>query len=105
MAASVMRISSVPGPLPSIKKKGALVSELTGGHHYCDYDLYYNDGEYDTITREDETDLDLNIVKDKVQIIYTSMTQCNTTDFASPGLMCGQICLQFRGWCQDNSIA
>ena len=46
--------------------KGALVSDLSGQHHYCDYNIYHNDGRYDTITREDETDL--NIISRKVEI-------------------------------------
>ena len=78
---------------------GILVSELSGGHHYCDYDFTHNDGQYDTITREDETDL--NIMSRKVQINYTSITVCNNSgsQFNLPGLMCGEQCVEHRLWC------
>ena len=80
--------------------KGVLVSDLSGGHYYCDYDNSYNDGIYDTITREDETDL--NILSRKVQINYTSITEC-ADQYNQPGLMCGERCLPTRNWCQGGS--
>ena len=78
--------------------KGALVSDLSGGHYYCDYDATRNNGQYDTITRQDESDL--NILTKKVQINYTSITECNTV-FNEPGLMCGELCVQQGLWCQE----
>ena len=76
-------------------KKGLLVSDLSRDHHYCDYEGYHNDGQYHTITREDETDL--NIQSNKVHINYTSITECNdSTEAGLPGLMCGETCLQHR---------
>ena len=83
--------------------KSTLVSDLIGGHHhYCDYNVYHNNGQYDTITREDETDL--NILSRKVQINYTSITECNTagSKFNLPGLMCGELCVEHRQWCQEG---
>ena len=80
----------------------ALVSDLSGGHHYCDYDFYRNNGQYDTITREDEADLD--IISRKVQINYTSISECNTADtFNQTGLMCGEQCVPDAYWCQENN--
>ena len=67
-----------------LNPKGVLVSDLSSGHYYCDYGNSHNDGEYQTITREDETDL--NIISRKGQINYTSITECNN---ATEGLMCG----------------
>ena len=84
--------------IPDIShNRSVLVSELSGGHQYCDYDAYRNDGAYDTITREDETDL--NILSRKMQINYTSITECKSTPLNLPGLMCGENCLWFRSWC------
>ena len=81
--------------------KGVLVSDLSVGHYYCDYDIFHNDGHYDTITREDENDL--NILSRKVQINYTSITECNSASgLGLPGLMCGEQCVQTRYWCQEN---
>ena len=81
--------------------KGVLVSDLTSGHYSCYYGITYNDGQYETIAREDETDLD--ILSRKVQIKYTSITECNTTDSNTPGLMCGETCLQQSSWCWENT--
>ena len=85
--------------------KGVLVSDLSGGHHYCHYDKYLNDGEYDTITREDETDL--NILSRKVKINYNSITECNTAgdQFNLPGLMCGEVCLKHSDWCMETPFS
>ena len=83
--------------------KGVLVSDLSGGHYYCDYDFNHNDGKYDTISREDETDL--SILSRKVQINYTSITECNNADqFNLPGLMCGEKCWQYSYWCLKGIV-
>ena len=83
--------------------KSVLVSDLSGGHYYCDYDFYHNNGQYDTITRIDETDL--NILSRKVQINYTSITECNTTaaEFNQPGLTCGDQCRKYKDWCVEGA--
>ena len=83
-----------------IHSKGVLVSDLSGDHHYCVYDNNYNDGVYHTITREDETDL--NILSRKVQINYTSITECKTSEDELPGLMCGERCVQHKNWCLEG---
>ena len=83
------------------RRKGVLVSDLSGGHYFCDHDISHNNGEYETITREDETDL--NILTRKVHINYNSITECNTTDVNIPGLMCGETCQQHSTWCTGNT--
>ena len=91
-------LKCVQGYRPS---KGVLVSDLTGSHYYCDYEQLHNDGQYDTITREDETDL--NILSRKVHINYTSITEC--TNNAESGLMCGEECVANRNWCRENALS
>ena len=94
-------LKCVLGPIFS-HNRSALVSDLSSSHQSCDYDIYHNDGQYDTITREDETDL--NISSRKVQINYTSITECNTATIANlPGLMCGEQCLQHSTWCLEDN--
>ena len=61
-------------------------SGLSDQHFYCNYADVRNNGEYDTITRVDETDLDIR--RQKVRIDYSSLTQC-LDDGVFPGLMCG----------------
>ena len=73
-------------------------SGLSDQHFYCNYEQVRNNGEYDTITRVDETDLDIR--RQKVRIDYTSLTQCQD-DGVWPGLMCGEICWGNYGWCLD----
>ena len=87
--------------------KSVLVSDLSSGHYYCDYDRFRNDGIYHTISRQDE--LDLNIRKRiQIQINYTSITHCNNAGVNSnkPGLMCGEECVEHREWClKDRPIS
>ena len=77
--------------------KTSLVSDLTPGHYLCDYSQLRNDGKYDTITREDETDLDILTKKD---IDYNSIKECkdNSTGI---GYLCGENCLDVQEWCTD----
>ena len=91
--------------LGSTSNKRVLVSDLSASHHYCDYDHYHNDGRYDTITRVDETDL--NILSRRVHINYTSIRDCNTAGEVNlPGLMCGEDCVEHRYWCrEDGSVS
>ena len=83
--------------------KGYLVSDLSNGHYYCDYDIFHNDGKYDTITRKDETNL--NILSRRVQINYINITECNTAgQFNLPGLICGDQCVKHSGWCRETMV-
>ena len=84
--------------------KISLVSDLTPGHHMCNYSNLHNNGKYDTITREDETDLDILSTK-KVEIDYSSIKDCK--DIANrTGYLCGEQCRQPYEWCQpDNFVS
>ena len=76
-----------------------LVSSLSDQHFYCNYGDYRNNGEYDTISRVDETDLDIR--NQKVRLNFTSITECdNDVDL---GLMCGDICWPNYNWCRGDS--
>ena len=81
--------------------KSHLESGLSDEHFYCSYGDKQNDGQYDTITREDEDDL--NIRSQKVKIDYSSLTECE--EFASRGLNCsgwGWDCVQNCEWCREG---
>ena len=82
-----------------------LESDLSDEHFYCSYSETKNDGQYDTITREDEDDLDIR--RQKVKIDYRSLTECNY-DGVHPGLNCGSAvggCVRNYNWCRrDISI-
>ena len=84
--------------------KTSLVSDLTLGHYLCDYSTQHNDGKYDTITRQDEGELD--ILSKKVEIDYSSIIECkqNTSNpnIGLPGYLCGETCLLPRDWCNDK---
>ena len=40
--------------------KSQMEAGLSSNHFYCDYGELRNDGQYNTITREDETDLEIS---------------------------------------------
>ena len=77
------------------------MSSLSDQHFYCYYGTLRNNGEYDTITRVDETDLDIR--NRKVRINFTSITECS--DDGDPGLMCGDECLRSYVWCRGEQSA
>ena len=80
------------------------MSSLSDKHFYYNYEQVRNNGEYDTITRVDETDLDIR--NQKVSINFTSLTECNSTSLRGPGLMCGDLCWRNAVWCRgDRSIS
>ena len=86
--------------------KGVLVSDLTSGHYFCDYGPTHNDGQYDTITREDETDLNILSRIRRVYVNIPSITEChNATEFNLPGLMCGEKCVVHRDWCLEKAVS
>ena len=74
-------------------------ADLSNNHFYCGYGDLKNDGEYNTITRVDETDLDIR--KQKVRIDFSSLDPClyNGTD---PGLKCGEECYLNYDWCLED---
>ena len=78
-------------------------SGLSDQHFYCNYETVRNNGEYDTITRVDETDLDIR--RQKVRIDYSSLAQCPVDD-VTPGLTCGERCVVNYAWCRgDRSLS
>ena len=77
------------------KDNRRLVTDLTKHHHYCEGDWAINDGLYDTISRVDETDLDIN--NPKVRIDYSGITECTVGVYQ--GLMCGNLCVENFVWC------
>ena len=81
--------------------KTSIVSDLTPGHYLCDYSQLRNDGKYDTITREDETDLDILTKKLEIDLSkYSSIKECNNTDVnTGTGYLCGEKCLLVQNWC------
>ena len=75
-----------------------LESGLSDEHFYCSYGDNQNNGQYDTITRQDEDDL--NIRSQKVKIDYSSLTECYFN--VTPGLSCigaDRDCVQNYLWC------
>ena len=73
-------------------------SDISDQHFYCNYEILRNNGEYDTITRVDETNLDIR--RQKVRIDYTNLTQC--LDDEHPGLTCGERCWRNYAWCRED---
>ena len=70
-------------------------------HFYCNYGELRNDGQYNTITREDEKDLD--ITRNKVRIDFSSvLTPCKYKGY-QPGFLCGDRCVVNYYWCRDDS--
>ena len=82
--------------------KSQMEAGLSSNHFYCDYGELRNDGQYNTITREDETDLDIS--KQKVRIDFSSfVTPCNYEGVV--GFECGDLCVWNYYWCRDDRSA
>ena len=77
---------------------------LSNNHFYCNYGDLRNNGQYNTITRDDETDLDIS--RQKVKIDCSSvLTPCKYKD-VQQGLMCGEHCRSNFYWCRgDRSLS
>ena len=70
---------------------------LSNKHFYCKYGDLINDGQYNTITREDETDPD--ITENKVRIDFSSVvTPCKWRGY-QPGFESGGLCWPNFNWC------
>ena len=76
-----------------------LEAGLSNNHFYCNYEEVRNNGEYNTITRLDETNLDIG--SQKVRIDFTSITPC-WYKVVKPGLMCGKKCVKIHHWCRED---
>ena len=71
---------------------------LSNNHFYCNYEDFINDGKYNTITREDETDLDIR--RQKVRIDFnTSLIPCQYEGGDRPGFRCRDKCWPNYLWC------
>ena len=73
---------------------------LSNNHSFCNYGDLTNDGQYNTITREDETNLDMGRQKLKIDI-SSSLTPCPYYN-GIPGLKCGKLCVPNYKWCRDD---
>ena len=82
-------------------KRYSLNSTIAPGHHYCEYKSQENDGSYDSLGREDETNLD--VVDKQTKIDYSKLEDC-TTDDNNYGTMCGEKCLWNSAWCRDDTV-
>ena len=78
-----------------------LNTTLVQGHSYCSYGTDHNNGRYDTITREDEEDLDIFSIS-TATLDYTNITKC-TTKSGRPGVRCGKKCIWNYGWCKRRT--
>ena len=78
--------------------KHTLNTTLARGHTFCKYSDRINDGEYDTIGRNDEDVLQATSSHDQT-IDYSKLASC-TADYG-PGVMCGQECEDNFLWCRD----
>ena len=82
--------------------KSQMKAVLSNNHFYCNYGESRNDGQYNTITREDETDLDIS--KQKVKIDFSSvLTPCKY--YGKEGFLCGDLCVPNDDWCRDDRSA
>ena len=68
-------------------------------HFYCNYGELRNDGQYNTITRMDETYLDIGRQKLRIDI-SSSVTPCPYYNIQ--GFMCGKLCVGNYRWCQGD---
>ena len=78
-------------------------STLINEHFECGYHDFDNDGRYDTLTRRDETNL--NIVTQTGHINYTTLQNCTAhLDFRFPGLTCDDHggCTPNFAWCRND---
>ena len=73
---------------------------LSNKHFYCNYGELRNDGQYNTITREDETDL--TVSKQKVSIDFSSVLTPCKYDGYHPGFMCRVFCVSNYNWCRGD---
>ena len=73
---------------------------ISNNHFYCNYGDFINDGQYNTITRLDETDLDIG--KQKVNIDFSSLVTPCPVDGVTQGSWCGDDCYLNYGWCRGD---
>ena len=82
--------------------KHVLNTEIVRGHTFCSYAHTKNDGQYHSITREDESNLK---IRTKQAIInYEELQQCNVS-IAGPGLTCNGKCVPNYSWCRGTTFS
>ena len=89
-----------------LTNKSQMKAVLSNKHFYCNYGESRNDGQYNTITREDETDLDIS--KQKVRIDFSSVLTPCTSKGVRTGYWCGDLCRPNYLWCRgdiDNRLS
>ena len=100
-----------------VSKVSTINSDLVDGHSLCLYSKDRNEGQYDSITREDEDNLDI-VSTSAVNFDFTKLEHCNTSisnnlivgtlehqrNKSDPGVMCGTRCLPSSIWCRYVSV-
>ena len=90
-------------------QKNNLETGLVHGHTYCTYNDDDNNRMYDSISRQDESDL--NIVSSFGSINFDDLKSCNagrqctgrSVQKSGTGLLCGSSCVYNYRWCQSWS--
>ena len=72
---------------------------LASGHHYCQYHDTDNDGKFDDIGRNDETNFDVNFA---FGITLENIGECNSTKGLTAAFSCGKECIQNYEWCRND---
>ena len=75
-------------------------ADLSNNHFYCNYVESRNDGQYNTITRMDETIL--GIGRQKVSIDFSSLVTPCPIDGVTRGSWCGERCWGNNIWCRED---
>ena len=73
---------------------------MVKGHSYCNYEIWNNDGKFNSIGREDETNLML--LTKQVNINYESLEQCyDESLYNNSGIKCDNVCQTNNLWCKS----
>ena len=112
------------------QKRGIPNSEVAPNHHFCEENGFSNNGMFDQIDREDETDIELLSINQKIN--HTKIAKCTvhktttcddntfmilsrrykvrkskifncSIDHEYPGLMCGEKCKSIEEWCTSEN--
>ena len=83
--------------------ENTLWTDVVRGHKYCSYSRDYNDGEYNAIGREDETDL--RLLSKHVSINYELLEECVGFEGNQPGIICNNACRINGLWCRSDYIS
>ena len=81
-----------------VSKVYTVNSDLVDGHSKCVSTNDHNDGKYNSVTREDETNLDI-VSTSVVTLDYSKLLHCNDS-YNNSGVMCGNKCKIRKHWCK-----